>query len=92
MDEHERATEALEKIGKMADDIEESYEKKIELLEFQVEDAYNIAEQAFQEKHNLQTELHEVRGWKKVHYAVYFFLFVYGLVYGAYFCRKREEL
>ena len=92
MEEHNTAAEALDNIQTMADEMEERYERQVDLLKLQVEDASSLAEEYFQKTHDLHSELAELRDWNKVHYALYFFLFVYGMVYGAYFTTKQQEL
>ena len=86
------ATEALDNIERMADDMEQRYENRIEILQVQLSDAYMIAESCIEENEELKDSIRELRGWTKVHYALYFFLFVYGMVYGAYFTTKQQEL
>ena len=88
----ETATEAFDNTARMADDMEERYGTKIEMLQVQLSDAYIMAESYIEDNDNLKDRIHELRAWTKVHYAMYFFLFVYGLVYGAYFRTKEQEL
>lgn len=88
----ETATEALDNIGRMADDMEQRYETKIEILQVQLSDAYMMAESYAEDNDKLNDSIRELRDWNKVHYALYFFLFVYGMVYGAYFRTKEQEL
>lgn len=78
----------LEKIGHM----EERYEAQIDLLRFQIDDVSNMTETLIGENEVLKVDLKELREWRKVHYALYFFLFVYGMVYGAYLKREQQEL
>ena len=40
----------------------------------------------------LKTNISQYKDWNKVHYALHFLLFVYGLVYGVYFRTKQQEL
>ena len=40
----------------------------------------------------LKTNISQYKDWNKVHYALYFFLFIYGMVYGVYFRTKQQEL
>jgi len=86
------ATEALKNIGRMADEIEENYEKKIELLQFQVDDACKMAERFLTQNNMLKDDIKDYKEWRKVHGAMYFFLFVFGMVFGVYFRTKQQEL
>lgn len=82
----------LENIGNMADEMEQRYEEQIDLLKFQVDDACSMAERFLEENEQLKTDIKEYKDWRKVHCALYFLLFVYGLVYGAYFKTNQQEL
>lgn len=64
----------------------------VEMLRHELNDAYSMAERVVEENHDLHVEVNEYRKWKKVHYAVYFLLFVYGMVCGVYFRRNDPEL
>jgi hypothetical protein len=90
--ETKTASDALENIQRMADEMEERYENKLDLLQFQVDDACKMAERFLEEKEALKIDIKEHKDWRKVHYAIYFFLFVYGMVFGAYCRTKQQEL
>jgi regulator of replication initiation timing len=97
---YKTATEALENIGNMAQEMEDRYEEKIEILKLQFEDACAQAEKYIIENKNLKIEndelVHEVgsliveaqearRSFTAFQIAVSLLVFVYGMMYGTYF-------
>ena len=97
---YKNATEALENIANMAQEMEDRYEEKIEVLRLQVDDAVKIAEKYIIENTALKTEndelVHEVggliaearearRSFTAFQFAVSLLIFVYGMMYGTYF-------
>jgi hypothetical protein len=90
------ATEALENIGKMANEMENTYKEKIEILELQVEDMSRIAERYLVDNETLTDELDDYRRWHKTSnmlpIALSLLMFVYGLVFGVYLNREQQEL
>jgi hypothetical protein len=87
-----KATESLENVGRMVDEMEQRYEKQIDLLKFRVDDACAMAEQYLLENGELkkQLEAREVcRSFTALQLAVSLLVFVYGMVYGAYFGKCR---
>ena len=58
-DIHEKATEALENVARMTDQMEKEYEEKIEILKLQFEDACKQAEKYLVENQQLKKQLDE---------------------------------
>ena len=58
-DIHEKATEALENVARMTDQMEKEYEEKIEILKLQFEDACKQAEKYLVENQELKKQLDE---------------------------------
>jgi hypothetical protein len=100
MEETKTANEALENIGKMAQEMEERYEDKIELLQFQFEDACKMAERYLVKNKELEVENEELvyevgsmiteaqearRSFTAFQLAVSILIFLYGMMYGQYF-------
>lgn len=56
---HEKATEALENVARMTDQMEKEYEEKIEILKLQFEDACKQAEKYLVENQQLKKQLDE---------------------------------
>lgn len=56
---HEKATEALENVARMTDEMEKEYEEKIEILKLQFEDACKQAEKYLVENQELKKQLDE---------------------------------
>ena len=56
---HEKATEALENVARMTDEMEKEYEEKIEILKLQFEDACKQAEKYLVENQQLKKQLDE---------------------------------
>lgn len=52
----------------------------------------DMAEKLIEENESLEEENNAYKDWVKLHYALYFLFFVYGLVYGAYFKTHQQEL
>ena len=81
--------------GKIADLLEEENEQLMNTVS-SLQDKIDTLEG---EKHDmefenelLKTNIDQYNDWNKVHYALYFFLFIYGMVYGVYFRTKQQEL
>ena len=99
MDNESLTVQSLEKVAQMAEEMENSYKEKIEVLQLQVEDAYKMLERYILENEKLTNEIQELKAglekhteWNKISMALYVFLFVYGLVYGAYAKSHEQEL
>lgn len=97
---YKTATDALENIGNMAQEMEDRYDEKIELLQLQFEDACKQAEKYITENKTLKLENEELvyevgsliaegrearRSFTAFQLAVSLLIFVYGIMYGAYF-------
>ena len=55
--DHQKATESLETIGKMAQEMENQYEEKIEKLQYQFDDACKMVDRLLQENIELKKQL-----------------------------------
>ena len=93
------ATQSLEKIGDMVEEMENEYKEKIEILHLQVEDACRLVERYIVENEKLANHMDTMKDalekhteWSKLSMAIYVLVFVYGLVYGAYFKSHEQEL
>lgn len=84
-------TESLEKVAQMADEMEENYKEKIELLEIQRDDLLQITERLIVENERLLEEKDASK--LCLYYAGTLLVFVYGMIYGVYMRRiSGEEL
>lgn len=88
----ENTIQSLEKVAQMAEEMENSYKEKIEVLQLQVEDACGLMERYIVENEKLTNQLEKHKEWNKISMALYIFLFVYGLVYGVYAKSHQQEL
>ena len=87
--------EATQSLEKMVED----YKEKIESLHLQVEDACRLVERYIVENEKLANHIDAMKDaldkhteWSKLSMAIYVLVFVYGLVYGAYFKSHEQEL
>ena len=55
--DHQKATETLETIGKMAQEMEDRYEEKVEKLQYQFDDACKMVDRLLQENIELKKQL-----------------------------------
>ena len=55
--DHQKATETLETIGKMAQEMENRYEEKVEKLQYQFDDACKMVDRLLQENIELKKQL-----------------------------------
>lgn len=99
MENESLTIQSLEKVAQIAEEMENSYKEKIEILQLQVEDACGMVERYILENEKLTREIQELKAglekhneWNKISMALYAFLFVYGLVYGAYAKSHEQEL
>lgn len=99
MENESLTLQSLEKVAQIAEEMENSYKEKIEILQLQVEDACGMVERYILENEKLTREIQELKAglekhneWNKISMALYAFLFVYGLVYGAYAKSHEQEL
>jgi hypothetical protein len=91
--------EATQSLEKMVEDMENDYKEKIEILHLQVEDACRLVERYIVENEKLANHIDTMKDaldkhteWSKLSMAIYVLVFVYGLVYGAYFKSHEQEL
>lgn len=83
---HAKATAALEKIGEMVGEVEETNRDKIEILELTVDGLANKIDELLHEKTVLIEEACEARrSFTGLQIAVSILLFAYGMFYGTYF-------
>jgi DNA-directed RNA polymerase specialized sigma54-like protein len=79
--------ESLDKVARMAEEMEE----KIEILEFQRDDLCRMVEQFILENEDLKERLTQEEdsraSYTRLQIAVSILFFVYGLLYGSFFCR-----
>lgn len=99
MENESLAIESLEKVARMAEEMEENYKEKIEILNIQVEDTCRILERYILENEKMAEKIQDLNNglekhteWNKISMALYVLLFVYGLVYGKYFGTHQPEL
>lgn len=99
MESESLTIQSLEKVAQMAEDMENNYKEKIEILNIQVEDTCRILERYIVENETLTAEIQDLKTglekhaeWNKLSMAIYILLFVYGLVYGAYAKSHEQEL
>lgn len=99
MENETLALQSLEEVAQMAEEMENNYKEKIEILTLQVEDASGMMERYIQENETLTEEIQDLKTalekhaeWNKLSMALYILLFVYGLVYGAYAKSHEQEL
>lgn len=89
---HKSATEALENIGRMADEMENTYKEKIEILELIRDEAIATLEKYMDENKELRQHMAELfteeqderRSFTVLQLAVSMLIFVYGMIYGSY--------
>jgi hypothetical protein len=91
--------EAAQSLDNMVEDMENDYKEKIEILHLQVEDACRLVERYIVENEKLANHIDTMKDaldkhteWSKLSMAIYVLVFVYGLVYGAYFKSHEQEL
>lgn len=81
------ACESLDKVARMAEEMED----KIEILEFQRDDLCRMVEQFILENEDLKERLtyeeDSRASYTRLQIAVSVLVFVYGLLYGSFFCR-----
>jgi hypothetical protein len=88
----ENTIQSLEKVTQMAEEMEDNYKEKMEILQLQVEDACGLVERYILENEKLIHQLEKHNERNKIYMALYILLFVYGLVYGAYVKSHEQEL
>jgi hypothetical protein len=86
---HTEATNALKRVGDIAEQMEEEYKEKIELLEFQRDDLLKWLQRVVDENDILTERIKDNKLY--LYYAVSLMLFVYGMIYGVYMNKVSNE-